>query len=122
MNGATLRTYRKLLGYDTQQFADRIHVNRRTLTRWETDAFDIPDDVATQIHRDIGALISISGFITDRNKNRAHCTLTLKRPATSPEDIIYNAGTGLAALNLQNTGTDVTIEWANNNDDEDDDQ
>lgn len=35
MNGATLRTYRELLGYELNRYADKLGVNRRTVTRWE---------------------------------------------------------------------------------------
>ena len=45
MTGATFRALRTLLGYDQEAVARTLGVSKKTVSRWESGYFDIPDTV-----------------------------------------------------------------------------
>lgn len=120
MNGATLRVYRQLLGYESAHYADKIGVNRRTVIRWEQEEKPVPDDVAAQVRADLAQLEQLLARIRWDEANQGDAaTLTAYRhgdaltaaTGLSVDRQIYNAAVGLAALDLEAAGTEVTIRW-----------
>lgn len=120
MNGATLRTYRELLGYELNQYADKVGVNRRTVTRWETGQWDVPEDVAAQVRSDLNELTRVIDELQETvpvdaeeatllRYGRADDLSKVTKETASHE--IYNAAIGLAALALEADGCQVTLEW-----------
>ena len=93
MNGATLRTYRELLGYELNRYAEKLGVNRRTVTRWETGEWPLPDDVATQVRsdlRELNQIIDELGSTIQRGPARPLSyataeTMTSRRSPRQPE-------------------------------------
>lgn len=121
MNGATLRVYRQLLGYESAHYADKIGVNRRTVIRWEQDEKPVPDDVAAQVRADLAQLEQLTAQLRwDKAKQGETVTLTAYRhgdaltaeTGRAVDRQIYNAAVGLAALDLEAGGTEVTIRWS----------
>jgi transcriptional regulator with XRE-family HTH domain len=121
MNGATLRTYRELLGYELNQYAEKVGVNRRTVTRWETGQWNVPEDVATQVRSDLDELNRVIDELHATIPEAAEEATLLRcgrsddlskvtKETTSHE--IYNAATGLTALALETEGCQVTLEWS----------
>lgn len=122
MNGATLRTYRELLGYELNRYAEKLGVNRRTVTRWETGEWPLPDDVAAQVRsdlRELNQVIDDLGSTIPEGADEATLVrygrdddLTKVTTATGSHEI-YNAGVGLTAFDLEAEGCKVTLEWLN---------
>lgn len=122
MNGATLRTYRELLGYELNRYAEKLGVNRRTVTRWETGEWPLPDDVATQVRsdlRELNQIIDELGSTIPEGAGEATLIrygrdddLTEVTTATGSHEI-YNAAVGLTAFDLEAEGCKVTLEWLN---------
>lgn len=120
MNGATLRTYRQLLGYESRQYAEKVDVNPRTVIRWEQGQKPVPDDVAEQIRTDLAQLERLTAEIRDGETDEVGSTvLTAYRhgdaltagTGLTVDRQIYNAAIGLAALDLEAAGVEVTIRW-----------
>lgn len=119
MNGATLRTYRALLGYEARHYAEKIGVARRTLTRWEVGEWAVPDDVAEQVRKDLSDMNRLRDLIVDdlRGEDSVE-VLAYEYGGDLKEDTgisvdrqVYNAAVGQAALELEAAGTEVTIQW-----------
>lgn len=121
MNGATLRTYRRLLGYDINDYAEELGINRRTVTRWETGDWPVPDDVALRVRDDLSELRAVADELRDSvpkgadeaefvRYRRSEDIAAVTKSTTSAE--IYNAAAGLAALGLEAQGCIVSLEWA----------
>lgn len=119
MNGATLRTYRTLLGYEARHYAEKVGVARRTLTRWEVGEWAVPDDVAEQVRKDLSDMNRLRSRIVDDLRGDDSAEVLAYEyggdlRADTDIDVdrqVYNAAVGLAALDLEAAGTEVTIEW-----------
>lgn len=61
MTGATFRALRTLLGYDQEAVARALGVNKKTVSRWESGYFDIPDNVVEWLNM----WLERSGYIID---------------------------------------------------------
>lgn len=120
MNGATLRTYRQLLGYDINGYSEKLGINRRTVTRWETGDWPVPDDVAVRVREDLADLRAVvdelRGSVPEGTEEaefiryrRSEDIVLVTKNTTSAE--IYNAAAGLAALDLEAQGCSVSLEW-----------
>ncbi|MGO1262280.1 MAG: hypothetical protein ACTMIV_03940, partial [Brevibacterium aurantiacum] len=105
MNGATLRTYRQLLGYDINGYSEKLGINRRTVTRWETGDWPVPDDVAVRVREDLADLRAVvdelRGSVPEGTEEaefiryrRSEDIVLVTKNTTSAE--IYNAAAGLA--------------------------
>lgn len=121
MNGATLRSYRRLLGYDINEYAEELGINRRTVTRWETGDWPVPDDVAVRVRNDLAELRAVVDELRDSvsvdaeeaefvRYRRSEDIASVTKNTTSAE--IYNAAAGLAAFGLEGQGCTVSLEWA----------
>lgn len=120
MNGATLRTYRQLLGYESRQYAEKVDVNPRTVIRWEQGQKPVPEDVAEQIRADLAQLERLTAEIRDAEINEGdsvtltaywHGDALTAGTGLAVDRQIYNAAIGLAALDLEAAGVEVTIRW-----------
>lgn len=120
MNGATLRTYRRLLGYDINDYAEELGINRRTVTRWETGDWPVPDDVAERVRDDLSELRAVADELRNSvPEGAAEAEFVRYRRSEDIADVttstksaeIYNAAAGLAALGLEAQGCIVSLEW-----------
>lgn len=120
MNGATLRTYRRLLGYDINDYAEKLGVNRRSITRWETGDWPVPEDVATQVRSELGELKAASDeLLASVPKKASTAEFTRYRrdsdiagiTESTNSHVIFNTAAGLAALDLETRGRSVSLEW-----------
>lgn len=121
MNGATLRAYRRLLGYDINEYSEELDINRRTLTRWETGDWPVPEDVAERVREELAELRAVADELRDSVPDGAEAAEFVRYrrsedvagvTKTTASAEIYNSGAGLAALSLEAQGCVVDFVWA----------
>ena len=114
MNGASLRAIRIRCGLTLDQFAYRVGVTARTLSRWELDDRDVYDDVATEANALFDEYLAVREHIADA-RNVPGMThedpVLVYRPQDRPPEphdrIVWNAAASDHALDQ-----DVALEWA----------